>query len=152
MAGRPRKNAVPFLEELEQYDNISTKFEAYTGEEPYLFISYSHRDTKQVYPILDELYDRRYRIWYDESCENGNDFREELRTRIYNCEAVILFVSEASMASRFCGMEVIVAREYGKRLFPIFLDESEVPPAFEILLATLTTAPRKIWTDLCVQW
>ena len=135
MAGRPRKNAVPFLEELEQYDNVSTKFEAYTGEEPYLFISYSHRDTKQVYPILDELYDRRYRIWYDESCENGNDFREELRTRIYNCEAVILFVSAASMASRFCGMEVIVAREYGKRLFPIFLDESEVPPAFEILLA-----------------
>ncbi len=135
MAGRPKKNDFPFLEETEIFENITTKFEAYTGDEPYLFVSYSHRDTKDVFPILDALYDRRYRLWYDESCENGNDFRDELRTRIKNCEAVVLFVSAASMASRFCGMEIIVAREYGKRLYPIFLDSSEIPPAFEILLA-----------------
>lgn len=114
---------------------ISTKFEAYTGGEPYLFVSYSHRDTEQVYPILDALYDRKYRIWYDESCENGNDFRDELRDRIYGCEAVLLFVSASSMASPFCGMEIIVAREYGKRLYPIYLDDAVVPPAFELLLA-----------------
>lgn len=119
----------------EQFPNIQTKFEAYTGKEPYLFVSYSHRDTAQVYPILDALHDRKYRIWYDESCENGNDFRAELRTRIHNAEAVVLFVSEASMASPFCGMEIIVAREYGKRLYPIYLEEAVVPPAFEILLA-----------------
>lgn len=135
MAGRPRKRDTSFLEEIEEFEKITTKFEAYTGDEPYLFISYSHRDTKLVFPILDALYDRRYRLWYDESCENGNDFRDELRTRIENCEAVVLFVSASSMASRFCGMEIIVAREYGKRLYPIFLDDSEVPPAFEILLA-----------------
>ena len=64
------------------YNYVSTKFEAYTGNEPYLFISYSHRDTMEVYPILDALHDRKYRIWYDESCENGNDFREELREKI----------------------------------------------------------------------
>lgn len=119
----------------EGYIQISTKFEAYTGDEPYLFVSYSHRDVEQVYPILDALYDRKYRIWYDESCENGSDFREELRTRIYNSEAVLLFVSKSSMASPFCGMEVIVAREYGKRLYPIYLDDVAVPPAFELLLA-----------------
>lgn len=120
---------------IEDYCDIKTKFEAYTGKEPYLFISYSHRDTAQVYPVLDMLYDRKYRIWYDESCENGNDFRDELRKRIEGCEAVILFVSEASMASPFCGMEVIVARENGKRLYPIYLDDAPVPAAFEILLA-----------------
>ncbi len=120
----------------EEYPLILTKFEAYTGSEPYLFVSYSHRDTAKVYPILDALYDRKYRIWYDESCENGNDFRDELRKRIEGCSAVILFVSESSMSSPFCGMEVIVARENGKRLYPIYLDEdTSVPPAFEILLA-----------------
>ncbi|MBR4870462.1 MAG: toll/interleukin-1 receptor domain-containing protein, partial [Oscillospiraceae bacterium] len=117
------------------YSCVSTKFEAYTGNEPYLFISYSHRDTDEVYPILDALHDRKYRIWYDESCENGNDFREELREKIENCDAVVLFVSAASMSSPFCGMEVIVARENGKRLYPIYLDDAVVPPAFEILLA-----------------
>ncbi len=118
-----------------EFPVIQTKFEAYTGNEPYLFVSYSHRDTAQVYPILDALYDKKYRLWYDESCETGNDFRDELRKRIENCEAVLLFVSEASMRSPFCGMEIIVARENQKRLYPIYLDSAEVPPSFQILLA-----------------
>ncbi len=121
--------------EFEKYVDMQTKFEAYLGEEPYLFVSYSHRDTAQVFPILDALYDRKYRLWYDESCETGNDFRDELRERIEGSEAVLLFVSESSMSSPFCGMEIIVARENGKRLYPIYLDNSEVPPAFQILLA-----------------
>lgn len=117
------------------YSQMRTKFEAYTGDEPYLFVSYSHKDTAAVYPILDALYDRKYRIWYDESCENGNDFRDELRHRIEKSEAVLLFVSGNSMTSPFCGMEIIVARENNKRLYPIFLDNVEVPPAFAILLS-----------------
>lgn len=114
---------------------LQTKFEAYVGDEPYLFVSYSHRDTAKVYPILDALYDKKYRLWYDESCETGNDFRDELRMRIERSEAVILFVSESSMQSPFCGMEIIVARENGKRLYPIYLDSVEVPPSFQILLS-----------------
>lgn len=121
--------------EIEGYVDMQTKFEAYTGKEPYLFVSYSHRDTAKVYPILDALYDRKYRLWYDESCETGNDFRDELRERIEGSEAVLLFVSESSMSSPFCGMEIIVARENGKRLYPIYLDDVAVPPAFQILLA-----------------
>lgn len=121
--------------EIEGKVNLQTKFEAYTGKEPYLFVSYSHRDTAKVYPVLDALYDRKYRLWYDESCETGNDFRDELRHRIEDAEAVLLFVSESSMNSPFCGMEIIVARENGKRLYPIYLDNSAVPPAFQILLA-----------------
>lgn len=129
-----RKSAAQVAME-EGYEVMHTKFEAYTGNEPYLFISYSHRDINKVYPILDALYDRKYRIWYDESCENGNDFRDELRQRIQKAEAVILFVSASSMSSPFCGMEIIVARENGKRLYPIYLDDAPVPAAFEILLA-----------------
>lgn len=118
-----------------EFSTLQTKFEAYTGNEPFLFVSYSHRNTEQVYPILDELHDKKYRIWYDESCETGNDFRDELRDKIERCDAILLFVSEASMNSPFCGMEIIVARENHKRIYPIYLDESEVPPAFQILLA-----------------
>lgn len=113
-----------------------TKFEAYTGNEPYLFVSYSHRDSKKVYRVLDALYDKKFRLWYDESCETGNDFREELRIRIKNSSGILLFVSEASMTSPFCGMEIITARELGKALYPIYVDnESVVPPAFSILLS-----------------
>ena len=120
---------------LKGFEELHTKFEAYSGKEPYLFVSYSHHDTKQVFRILDALYDRKYRLWYDECCETGSDFRDELRHRIQECEAVLLFVSKNSMESPFCGMEIIVARENGKRLYPIYLDETPVSPAFQILLA-----------------
>ena len=138
----------PTIEEILDY-GVSTNFEAYSGDEPYLFVSYSHRDCDKVYPVLDQLHEKKYRIWYDESCENGNDFREELRVRIKECEAVLLFVSENSMMSPFCGMEIIVAREYDKRLYPIYLDDVEVPPAFAILLAnthhsTISDMPKLI--------
>lgn len=59
-------------ENTEGYVEMQTKFEAYTGKEPYLFVSYSHRDTATVYPILDALYDRKYRLWYDHVLFNKN--------------------------------------------------------------------------------
>lgn len=133
MANIKKKNISP--EDIEGYVDIHTKFDAYTGNEPYLFVSYSHRDVGKVYPILDELYDCKYRLWYDESCETGNDFRVELRERIEKSDGVLLFVSKSSMLSPFCGMEIITAKECGKRLFPISLDAEEIPPAFQILLA-----------------
>ena len=130
------KNNVAVQEEV--YPNIQTKFDAYTGSEPYLFVSYSHRDTAKVYPILDMLYDNKYRLWYDESCETGNDFRDELKNKIEGCSGVVLFVSEASMNSPFCGMEILCAKEKNKRIFPVYLgDNLEIPPAFQIFLANL---------------
>lgn len=135
MANQTTKRAGTAVKTAEEIPLMQTKFEAYSGKEPYIFISYSHKDTARVYPILDALYDRKYRIWYDESCENGSDFRDELRHRIEKSSAVLLFVSKASMSSPFCGMEIIVARENQKRIYPIFLDNSPVPPAFEILLS-----------------
>lgn len=136
MENENTRKKVNVQETIEGIDmDLRTKFEAYNGNEPYLFVSYSHRDTAKVYPILDALYDSKYRLWYDESCETGMDFRDELRHRIENCEAVLLFVSESSMTSPFCGMEIIVARENKKRLYPIYLDSSVIPPAFQILLA-----------------
>lgn len=122
----------------EVFPNLQTKFDAYIGDEPYLFVSYSHRDTAQVYPILDILYDNKYRLWYDESCETGNDFRDELKNKIEGCSGVVLFVSESSMNSPFCGMEILCAKEKNKRIFPIYLgDNLDIPPAFQIFLANL---------------
>ncbi len=141
------------IETEEVYENIQTKFEAYTGKEAYLFVSYSHRDAAQVYPVLDILYDNKYRLWYDESCETGNDFRDELKERIEGCSGVILFVSESSMNSPFCGMEILCAKEKNKRIFPIYLgDNLDIPPAFQIFLSNLhhssVTDKRKMLSSL----
>ena len=44
----------------------NARFQPYEGQEPYIFASYSHRDSETVLPILDALNKRGFRVWYDE--------------------------------------------------------------------------------------
>ena len=124
----------------EHIKNFSDRItvESYSGTEPYLFISYSHADTKTVNKILKVIDKEKYRMWYDDTMEIGDDFRAELRTKIENCFAVLLFVSNSSMNSKFCGMEIITAYKFNKRIYPVFIeDEVEIPPAIKMIFENL---------------
>jgi len=119
-------------------DLVTPQFDAYEGTEPYCFISYSHRDKSQVYGVLNQLAERNFRMWFDDTMEIGDDFRVELRQRIEECEAFILFISDKSMSSKYCGMEIITAHQLGKRIYPVQLDAStEIPPALKLVLEHL---------------
>lgn len=125
--------------------NIETKtfanklsIESYNGPDPYLFVSYSHADTKSVDKVLKAIDKERFRMWYDDTMEIGNDFREELREKIEGCFAMLLFVSNASMNSKYCGMEIITAHKYNKRIYPVHLEEDvEIPVALTMILENL---------------
>ena len=77
---------------------------SYEGEEPYIFISYSHADIPKVRTIMKRIEQEKFRFWYDDTMEIGEDFRTELQTKIEGCHAFLLFVSPASMQSKYCGM------------------------------------------------
>ncbi len=114
------------------------KFDAYEGSEPYLFISYSHENADIVYRILNKMDEEKFRIWFDDTMEIGEDFREELRDRIEKCAAFVLFVSQASMASKYCGMEIITAFKNNKKIYPIYVEETvEIPAPLKIMLENL---------------
>lgn len=115
----------------ENFDNELIKMElnSYDGNEPYIFISYSHADTQEVYKLLKIIDREKYRFWYDDTMEIGEDFREELRSRIENCSAFLLFVSEASLNSKYCGMEIITAFKNNKKIYPVYLSDDVVIPA-----------------------
>ncbi len=61
--------------------------------------------------------------------EIGEDFREELRSRIENCSAFLLFLSNEALLSKYCGMEIITAHKYDKRIYPVYLSDDVVIPA-----------------------
>ncbi len=46
-------------------------FPAYKGDEPYIFVSYSHEDDGFVYPEIRWLKDQGFNIWYDEGITPG---------------------------------------------------------------------------------
>jgi len=111
---------------------------AYEGEEPYIFVSYSHADMPAVQTILKRLEKEKFRLWYDDTMEIGEDFRRELQEKVENCHAFLLFVSPTSMQSKYCGMEIITAFKNNKRIYPVYLDEStEIPGALKLILENL---------------
>ena len=48
------------------------KGELYEGDEGYAFISYAHRDSNIVLPIVSRLYDNGLRVWFDDGIEAGS--------------------------------------------------------------------------------
>ena len=51
--------------------------DSYEGPEPYLFVSYSHRDANIVNDVLKKIDKEKFRIWYDDTMEIGEDIRTE---------------------------------------------------------------------------
>ena len=111
---------------------------SYDGDEPYIFVSYSHADIAKVREILKRIDKEKFRYWYDDTMEIGEDFRRELQSKIEQCSAFLLFVSDASMQSKYCGMEIITAFKNNKRIFPVYLDDATViPGALKMILENL---------------
>lgn len=123
-------------------ENLTLTFDmevvSYEGEEPYIFVSYSHKDAEQVREVLKRIDREKFRLWYDDTMEIGEDFRRELQEKVEKCHAFLLFVSPWSMQSKYCGMEIITAFKNNKRIFPVYLDDqTEIPGALKLVLENL---------------
>lgn len=124
--------------ENEEDRRIRMNLPSYEGSNPFIFISYSHSDTDKVRNILKRLADEKYRFWYDDSMEQGEDFRNELRSQIERCSALILFMSKACLSSMYCCMEIITAFKNDKRIYPVALEENlEIPPSLKMILQNI---------------
>ncbi len=57
-------------------------FPAYDGDEPYVFVSYSHEDESAVYKEIRWLQDQRVNVWYDEDISPGTEWSDAPPNRI----------------------------------------------------------------------
>ena len=98
----------------------------YEGEQPYAFVSYAHKDTKEVLPILQKLYEMGYRIWFDEGIVPGSEWPENIAQHLRKSELVIAFLSPNSKASDNCRREVFYAMEQKKNFLGIYLKDTDL--------------------------
>jgi len=75
---------------------MKTPFPAYKGDEPYVFVSYSHADSSQIYEELNWLQEQRFNLWYDEGIEAGTQWREELALAIESAKLFVFLVTPNS--------------------------------------------------------
>ena len=109
----------------------------YSGNEPYIFISYAHKDTSFVAPIIQKLMQLGFRVWYDVGIEGGFEWPEFIATRLFGSGCVLAFISANSINSKNCRREINFAIEKDKPLLAIYLDDCEVPLGMQMQLNTL---------------
>ncbi|MEM1232296.1 MAG: toll/interleukin-1 receptor domain-containing protein, partial [Pseudomonadota bacterium] len=109
-------------------------FAAYSGDEPFVFVSYAHADSARVYPLLLEQRERGVQFWYAEGIEPGSTWRDELASAIDRCDRVLFLASERSVASKNCLKELNFALARDKRIIVANLETVALPDALELSL------------------
>ena len=94
----------------------------YEGKDPYIFVSYAHRDSGIVLPVISGLYEDKYRVWYDEGIAPGSEWPHNIAVHLEHADTVIAFVSDNSAASINCENEIVRAKELGKNIIVYQVD------------------------------
>ena len=109
----------------------------YEGKEPYIFISYSHKDSDRVFPILKYLDEKGFRLWYDEGIDPGTEWPESIAQHLMASKVCIAFVSENSLASHNCRREINFALSRSQIGFlSVMLEDAKMTPGVELQLST----------------
>jgi formylglycine-generating enzyme required for sulfatase activity len=109
-----------------QKTSRSVPTDAYTGGEPFLFVSYCHRDRDIVYPEIVRLQNKGFRIWYDEGITPGKEWPEEIEDALSRAASFVVFVSPRAMSSENVRNEINYALRRKKPFLAIHIEETEL--------------------------
>ena len=114
----------------------------YHGSEPYIFVSYSHRNSARAAEIISRLNRSGFRVWYDQGLIPGREWDENIARIIMGCSYFIALLTEEYLASSNCRDELNFARDKDKPLLMIYLDEVALPAGMELRLGRLFAVHR----------
>lgn len=98
----------------------------YEGNEPYIFISYSHNSSGIVYDILWKLNDKGVRFWYDDGLKKGVDWTKHVEEKIKSSVVVWFFFDKNFFTSHSLFEEVKIVNENEIQYTPVFYEGSSM--------------------------
>lgn len=112
------------VEEGEPHEpmNYTGMPQPYCGTEPYAFISYKREDLERIKPLVAQLSQRGHPIWYDKGIPGGAEWDALIEERVQHCEVLLLFLSQASVRSKYVRREVKFADTLGKPIVGVRLE------------------------------
>lgn len=111
-------------------------FSSYSGDENYLFASYSHADTAAVYEELVRLKGAGFNIWYDEGIAPSGRWTQQIAGAIDACSVFVAFITPSFAVSEYCVDELEFAVTHRKPILAIHLVPTELPPGLELTLGS----------------
>ena len=115
---------------------VTAPFEPYEGDDPFLFVTYSHRDTKSVYNEIRWLHEAGFNVWFDQGIEPGSRWRAELASAISNCALLVVYITENSAHSERCWEEIEFALNRNTPVIAIHLRETELPDVLALSIGS----------------
>ncbi|MDO5455300.1 MAG: toll/interleukin-1 receptor domain-containing protein [Eubacteriales bacterium] len=109
---------------------------AYEGNEPYIFVSYAHKDSPRIFRIIEKLSARGYRIWYDEGIEPGSEWPEYIANHLIRAEMVLSFLTPNAVESVNCRREINFALSRSKPVLAIYMENMDIPAGMELQLSS----------------
>jgi len=111
---------------------VDKPFPAYKGNEPFVFVCYSHEDAAVVYPELAWLHDHGVNVWYDEGIPAGENWRANIGRALLDASHVLIYLSRSSLISDHCNREINLALDEGKAVVPVYLEPVELTPDLKV--------------------
>lgn len=105
---------------------------AYKGDLPYIFISYAHKDSDIVLPVIARLQADGYRVWYDEGIVPGSNWDVYISEHLDKSSNMISFISKAYIKSQNCRDELALARMKRKPMNIVYIDDVQLSPGLKM--------------------
>lgn len=116
---------------------MRTLLRPYEGTQPYIFVSYAHKNDAAVLEIIGTLQSRGFRVWYDEGIEAGSEWPESIASHLERAQLVLAFLSPAYLQSDNCRKEMNYALTKKKPVINVYLEQTELSPGMEMQIGNL---------------
>jgi hypothetical protein len=87
--------------------------------------------------VIKKLVTARYRIWYDEGVEPGNEWPEEVGKALLGSSQFLVFMSCAAADSRNVRNEINLATGEDKNVLVVFLEPTELSEGMRLQIGTV---------------
>lgn len=105
---------------------------AYKGDKPYIFISYAHKDSETVLPVIARLQRDGFRVWYDEGIAPGSNWDVYISEHLDGSCNVLGFLSKSYVKSQNCRDELALTRAKGKPMNLVYIDDVQLSPGLRM--------------------
>ena len=114
----------------------------YTGNAPFIFISYHPDDEEIIEPILQLMQFRGLRFWFSAGIAPGTERDEVIAEHIEACDYFIAFVSERYLQTLDTTDELNYSRDLNKDQLLIYLSPAELPIGMRMRMTRMQSLNR----------
>lgn len=107
-----------------------------TFKEPgFVFISYSHKNSALVKPIIEVMTAIGINVWYDNGIEAGSEWARVIQRKIRDCSVFIPFLSPEYEKSTNCYTEINYATKLDKDVLSVKMQPTPLARGLSLLLS-----------------